>query len=115
MVKVCAGQASSRDWIVPSPSVSDDALPIRNEDLPPVPEEEDEELLPAQEGVDSVWSVRPGIFDGDDSDGDGGVDEELLPDAVPSRRRTVTVLLLLTETSDQERKCRSRSPREGHR
>ena len=32
----------------PSPSVLDDALPIWNEDLPPVPEEDDEELEPVE-------------------------------------------------------------------
>jgi hypothetical protein len=35
-------------------------LPIRNEDLPPVPEDED--LHAVEEGDDSAW----GIFDGDD-------------------------------------------------
>ena len=79
---------ASEDDIVPSP-VLDDALPIRNQDLPPIPEEEREEPLPAEEGV---WGVRPGIFDGDDSNGDDGGDDETLPDAIPSRRRTATVV-----------------------
>jgi hypothetical protein len=39
-----------------------------------------------------VWGVQPSIFDGDDTDGDeGGSDDELLPDSITSRRRTVTV------------------------
>ena len=57
--RVAAGQD---DDIVPSPSVLEDAMPIRDQDLPPVQEEDDEELMPAEAGDDSVWSIRPGIL-----------------------------------------------------
>ena len=85
--RVAAGQD---DDIVPSPSVLEDAMPIRDQDLPPVPEEHDEELTPVEAGDDSVWNIRPGIFDGDDSGDDDGGDDELIPDAVLNRRRPVT-------------------------
>eukprot|EP00435_Cladocopium_sp_Y103_P052029 s2760_g16.t1 len=63
---------------------------IPNEDLPAIPEDDDEDLSPIQD--DSVWNVRPGIFDGSDvEDNDEGPDEELNPDSLPGRRRSVTV------------------------
>ena len=94
--------AASEDGIVPSPSVLDDALPIRN--------------------TASSWRRAMTLF---------GVFDPVSLMVMTAMVMVVEMknffqmqfraeegqsqLLLLTETSDQERKCHTRSPREGHR